>query len=124
MTGTGARIAEAYEGSTTQAPIIYVTYTMPSARMGAAFDEPDFITLEEMNAYPNPFRQAFQLDMVAEGNVELQLVNAFGMEVWNTNVASWTGSYSINALGDLPAGTYRLLALTSEGTKVRTVVKL
>lgn len=124
MTGTGARIAEAYEGSATQAPILYVTYTMPSARMGAAFDEPDFITLEEMNAYPNPFRQAFQLDMVAEGNVELQLMNAFGMQVWKTNVANWTGSYSISALEELPAGTYRLLALTSEGTKVRTVVKL
>jgi hypothetical protein len=143
ITGTGKRTAEAYEGSSTQAPLLVIEYSNgTSARIAAnsgnqstgLSTSDEFITEvsklfkpgAEVKIYPNPFGDLFTIELanLEEGKTLKVLVyDAQGKVcVETTTVSKSNNTFEINMSG-MPSGTYFLKAEIGLEKFYRRIVK-
>lgn len=71
------------------------------------------------NAYPNPFTERIEIQLVQPGNI--QLTNAFGKVVYQRKL---TEGHHVLDWSDLPSGTYFLKESSGNRRKVLRLVKL
>lgn len=138
ITGTGKRTAEAYEGSSTQAPLLVIEYTTGSALVsqgsGAKTNQvyyrsntaPVADPTPNINVYPNPFGEVFTIEMqnMTEGK-ELNIVvyDLQGKLCISTKTTVYNGKLEQINTSELPAGTYILHAENSEHKITKRIIK-
>ncbi len=133
ITGTGTRTAEAYEGSASQAPLLYVEYTSPLAKVIEASENTieNDSTVEEktnnssdiVNLFPNPTSDEIHIEFDLESNYKISIKNTSGVAVASKEINN-SKTVSIN-LSELPSGVYflQVVDMKNETVSHRTIIK-
>lgn len=143
ITGTGKRTAEAYEGSSSQAPLLVIEYSDGSSARFAANTEnnklevntpSEYVTditklfkpVTEIKIYPNPFSEIFTMEVYnTEEAKELNIVvfDIQGKICINENTTpNSDNKIEINMTG-MPSGTYYLKADTGSDVIYKKIIK-
>ena len=120
ITGTGTRTAVAYEGSASQAPMLYIEYTTNSIITSVTELIPENV---EIVAFPNPFTNEFELkidnDLITNGTVELY--NMQGQLLYTSLIAD---QQTIKLGADLNEGVYICKLKIREQVKILKLIKM
>jgi len=123
ITGTGARIAEAYEGSAAQAPILYVTYSTATRVANDLSEYSNSFETKQLLVYPNPFNDYIDLTLDVNGKVAIDLFNEVGDLVWSVPKNNWNHKQVMHIPQTVKSGIYILKVYTEEGVYVKKMVK-
>ncbi len=126
ITGTGKRVAESYEGSSSQAASLHVEYS--AARSTQVIG--DAITVMSANQsaelvftlFPNPAGN--QITVKPDGEMRINIIKCFNSsgQIVNNYVINSSGEYTIDC-SKLPKGLYFIMVQSGQLSGVRKFIK-
>ena len=127
ITGTGTRTAEAYEGSTTQAPLLYIEYTAPAAKAPSISTETELTTgidskvssESNISFFPNPTTGEINLKLSGEQS-KVNIYDLSGKLLFNMQTSNLTEKIDINKFKN---GVYVLEVVQNNERKAYKLIK-
>jgi hypothetical protein len=112
------RVADSYEGSSSNPPTLVYTYSFNSA-LGMN----DILQEVEINIFPNPFQSEFgvQLSSVLQENTSLEIFDIKGTIVYKTVIRNTNGGLQIIKPNITSNGMYFVVIRTEFGAIIETV---
>ena len=132
ITGTGERTAEAYEGSSSSAPTLYVTYSTggSGARIAGSekLDDNEGISMTEQSVQldPNPFDETVVLHLgrfYEKAAVSYTFIDAAGINRLSTSLVIHKAEKLEIDTRDLPGGLYIIKAQVEDKMIIRKLIK-
>lgn len=113
ISGTGQRIAESYDGSASQAPLLHIEYSVPKIVLS---NEPVNIDEAAVSVFPNPTEDRLTVDGVYLNKAEsVMIYNSFGIPVMIVD-QNRIEKNQID-VSSFPTGTY-VLYIKSDGKTI------
>ncbi|WP_082795632.1 Ig-like domain-containing protein [Flammeovirga sp. SJP92] len=122
--GYGRRVAESYDGSSSAAPLLVVTYESAPGSNARKFVE--FEEAKEFIAYPNPMSHVLNLEFEAiiPGQVQISFFDASGKLVKNHGATITVGHNKVKVVTEgLKAGTYTAQIIGAGISKTIKLIK-